>query len=154
MIKHILYIFSCFVIFVGEKMQQTMMWIFKGNWWANVVWVLQKKDTELRTSWCLCCSQISESVGVSVQPALLPQQLTLRWSSSRLWLFFWWPVLPVLVRTGFWKVLFVGCNDIDVLVCAEAFGDMGVCYILDGILVLFGAILTILYFRLKVRATE
>lgn len=51
-------------------------------------------------------------------------------------------------------MLFVGCNEIDVLVCAEAIGDMSVCYILDGILGLFGAILTILYCRLKVRPTE
>lgn len=68
MIKHILYIFSCFVMFVGEKMQQAMMRIFKGNCWENVVRLLQKKDPELRTSWCLCCSQISESAGVSVEP--------------------------------------------------------------------------------------
>ncbi|XP_026169201.1 Fc receptor, IgE, high affinity I, gamma polypeptide like [Mastacembelus armatus] len=31
----------------------------------------------------------------------------------------------------------------------EAFGDMFVCYILDGILILYGIILTVLYCRLK-----
>uniref|UniRef100_A0A3Q3LF25 Fc receptor, IgE, high affinity I, gamma polypeptide like n=1 Tax=Mastacembelus armatus TaxID=205130 RepID=A0A3Q3LF25_9TELE len=38
--------------------------------------------------------------------------------------------------------------------CAEAFGDMFVCYILDGILILYGIILTVLYCRLKVRHTH
>ncbi|CAF92657.1 unnamed protein product [Tetraodon nigroviridis] len=33
--------------------------------------------------------------------------------------------------------------------CVEAIGDANVCYILDGILVMFGAILTILFCRLK-----
>lgn len=47
----------------------------------------------------------------------------------------------------------VGSVESDVLVCTEAMGDMNVCYILDGILVLFGAVLTILYCRLRVRQT-
>ncbi|XP_041658476.1 Fc receptor, IgE, high affinity I, gamma polypeptide like [Cheilinus undulatus] len=34
--------------------------------------------------------------------------------------------------------------------CAEAIGDMGICYILDGILILYGIILTVLYCRLRV----
>ncbi|KAM9349548.1 Fc receptor, IgE, high affinity I, gamma polypeptide like isoform 2-T2 [Symphorus nematophorus] len=33
--------------------------------------------------------------------------------------------------------------------CAEALGDMSVCYILDGILILYGIILTVLYCRLR-----
>ncbi|TKS79459.1 High affinity immunoglobulin epsilon receptor subunit gamma Fc receptor gamma-chain [Collichthys lucidus] len=33
--------------------------------------------------------------------------------------------------------------------CAEAIGDMGICYILDGILIVYGIILTILYCRLR-----
>lgn len=38
-----------------------------------------------------------------------------------------------------------------VFVCAEAAGDMNVCYILDGVLILYGIILTVLYCRLRVR---
>lgn len=37
--------------------------------------------------------------------------------------------------------------------CTEALGDMSVCYILDGILILYGIILTVLYCRLRVRQT-
>ncbi|XP_041804952.1 Fc receptor, IgE, high affinity I, gamma polypeptide like [Chelmon rostratus] len=33
--------------------------------------------------------------------------------------------------------------------CAEAIVDMNVCYILDGILILYGIILTVLYCRLR-----
>ncbi|XP_068587342.1 Fc receptor, IgE, high affinity I, gamma polypeptide like [Cebidichthys violaceus] len=33
--------------------------------------------------------------------------------------------------------------------CAEAVGDMNVCYILDGILIFYGIILTVLYCRLR-----
>nr|XP_019965623.1 PREDICTED: high affinity immunoglobulin epsilon receptor subunit gamma-like [Paralichthys olivaceus] len=33
--------------------------------------------------------------------------------------------------------------------CAEAIEDMNVCYILDGILIVYGLILTVLYCRLK-----
>ncbi|XP_038573357.1 Fc receptor, IgE, high affinity I, gamma polypeptide like isoform X2 [Micropterus salmoides] len=33
--------------------------------------------------------------------------------------------------------------------CSEALGDMSVCYILDGILILYGIILTVLYCRLR-----
>ncbi|XP_076601419.1 Fc receptor, IgE, high affinity I, gamma polypeptide like isoform X2 [Chaetodon auriga] len=33
--------------------------------------------------------------------------------------------------------------------CVEAIGDMSVCYILDGILILYGIILTVLYCRLR-----
>uniref|UniRef100_A0A3Q3JJI5 Uncharacterized protein n=1 Tax=Monopterus albus TaxID=43700 RepID=A0A3Q3JJI5_MONAL len=36
---------------------------------------------------------------------------------------------------------------------AEAIGDMSICYILDGILILYGIILTVLYCRLRVRQT-
>uniref|UniRef100_A0A3B5MZM0 Fc receptor, IgE, high affinity I, gamma polypeptide like n=1 Tax=Xiphophorus couchianus TaxID=32473 RepID=A0A3B5MZM0_9TELE len=36
-------------------------------------------------------------------------------------------------------------------VCVEAAGDMNVCYILDGVLILYGIILTVLYCRLRVR---
>lgn len=42
----------------------------------------------------------------------------------------------------------------DLCLCAEAFKEMNVCYILDGILVLYGLILTILYCRLRVRQTH
>ncbi|XP_073347325.1 Fc receptor, IgE, high affinity I, gamma polypeptide like isoform X2 [Pagrus major] len=38
--------------------------------------------------------------------------------------------------------------------CAEALGDMSVCYILDGILILYGIILTILYCRLRVSSAK
>lgn len=37
--------------------------------------------------------------------------------------------------------------------CTEAIGDMGICYILDGILIVYGIILTVLYCRLRVRQT-
>uniref|UniRef100_A0A4W6BRN8 Fc receptor, IgE, high affinity I, gamma polypeptide like n=1 Tax=Lates calcarifer TaxID=8187 RepID=A0A4W6BRN8_LATCA len=37
--------------------------------------------------------------------------------------------------------------------CAEAFCNMTICYILDGILILYGIILTVLYCRLRVRQT-
>ncbi|XP_035527436.1 Fc receptor, IgE, high affinity I, gamma polypeptide like isoform X2 [Morone saxatilis] len=33
--------------------------------------------------------------------------------------------------------------------CREAIGDMNICYILDGILILYGIILTVLYCRLR-----
>ncbi|XP_054452110.1 Fc receptor, IgE, high affinity I, gamma polypeptide like isoform X2 [Anoplopoma fimbria] len=33
--------------------------------------------------------------------------------------------------------------------CTEAFGDMNICYVLDGILILYGIILTVLYCRLR-----
>ncbi|XP_070829882.1 Fc receptor, IgE, high affinity I, gamma polypeptide like [Chaetodon trifascialis] len=33
--------------------------------------------------------------------------------------------------------------------CVEAIGDMSICYILDGILILYGIILTVLYCRLR-----
>ncbi|XP_039671953.1 Fc receptor, IgE, high affinity I, gamma polypeptide like isoform X1 [Perca fluviatilis] len=33
--------------------------------------------------------------------------------------------------------------------CAEAISDMNVCFILDGILILYGVILTVLYCRLR-----
>lgn len=48
-------------------------------------------------------------------------------------------------------IIFTGQDESDVFVCAEAIYDMSVCYILDGVLVLFGAILTILFCRLRVR---
>uniref|UniRef100_A0A8C9ZX13 Uncharacterized protein n=1 Tax=Sander lucioperca TaxID=283035 RepID=A0A8C9ZX13_SANLU len=35
----------------------------------------------------------------------------------------------------------------------EAIGEMNVCFILDGILILYGVILTVLYCRLRVRYT-
>ncbi|KAM8728073.1 Fc receptor, IgE, high affinity I, gamma polypeptide like isoform 2-T2 [Acanthopagrus schlegelii] len=38
--------------------------------------------------------------------------------------------------------------------CAEALGDMSVCYILDGILILYGIILTILYCRLRLSSAK
>nr|XP_046264605.1 Fc receptor, IgE, high affinity I, gamma polypeptide like [Scatophagus argus] len=34
--------------------------------------------------------------------------------------------------------------------CTEAFGVMNGCYILDGILILYGVILTVLYCRLRI----
>lgn len=43
--------------------------------------------------------------------------------------------------------------NVDVFLCAEAIGDMNVCFILDGILILYGVILTVLYCRLRVRQT-
>ncbi|XP_059201344.1 Fc receptor, IgE, high affinity I, gamma polypeptide like isoform X3 [Centropristis striata] len=33
--------------------------------------------------------------------------------------------------------------------CTEAIGDMNVCFILDGILIIYGIILTVLYCRLR-----
>uniref|UniRef100_A0A3B3U6Z9 Fc receptor, IgE, high affinity I, gamma polypeptide like n=1 Tax=Poecilia latipinna TaxID=48699 RepID=A0A3B3U6Z9_9TELE len=36
-------------------------------------------------------------------------------------------------------------------VALQAAGDMNVCYILDGVLILYGIILTVLYCRLRVR---
>ena len=36
-------------------------------------------------------------------------------------------------------------------VCSETVGNMYICYILDGILILYGIILTVLYCRLRVR---
>uniref|UniRef100_A0A3P9MV76 Fc receptor, IgE, high affinity I, gamma polypeptide like n=1 Tax=Poecilia reticulata TaxID=8081 RepID=A0A3P9MV76_POERE len=36
----------------------------------------------------------------------------------------------------------------------EAAGDMNVCYILDGVLILYGIILTVLYCRLRVRPVK
>uniref|UniRef100_A0A3B5KDU1 Uncharacterized protein n=1 Tax=Takifugu rubripes TaxID=31033 RepID=A0A3B5KDU1_TAKRU len=47
-------------------------------------------------------------------------------------------------------IVLAGSFLIDAFVCAEAMDDMCVCYILDGILVLYGVILTILYCRLRV----
>ncbi|XP_030258634.1 Fc receptor, IgE, high affinity I, gamma polypeptide like isoform X2 [Sparus aurata] len=38
--------------------------------------------------------------------------------------------------------------------CAEALGDMSVCYILDGILILYGIILTVLYCRLRLSSAK
>ncbi|XP_071397239.1 Fc receptor, IgE, high affinity I, gamma polypeptide like isoform X2 [Centroberyx affinis] len=35
------------------------------------------------------------------------------------------------------------------LTCAEAFEDKNICYILDGILIMYGIILTVLYCRLR-----
>ncbi|XP_060901373.1 Fc receptor, IgE, high affinity I, gamma polypeptide like isoform X2 [Labrus mixtus] len=35
------------------------------------------------------------------------------------------------------------------LTCAEAIDDMNVCYILDGILIFYGIVLTVLYYRLR-----
>ncbi|XP_076005439.1 Fc receptor, IgE, high affinity I, gamma polypeptide like isoform X2 [Genypterus blacodes] len=35
------------------------------------------------------------------------------------------------------------------ITCAEAFDEMNICFILDGILVLYGIVLTILYCRLR-----
>ncbi|KAK2822736.1 hypothetical protein Q5P01_022801 [Channa striata] len=37
---------------------------------------------------------------------------------------------------------------------AEAIEDMTVCYILDGILILYGIILTVLYCRLRMRSAN
>uniref|UniRef100_A0A3Q2NVY2 Uncharacterized protein n=1 Tax=Fundulus heteroclitus TaxID=8078 RepID=A0A3Q2NVY2_FUNHE len=37
------------------------------------------------------------------------------------------------------------------MVGSGASGDMNVCYILDGVLILYGIILTVLYCRLRVR---
>uniref|UniRef100_A0A3Q3XPZ7 Fc receptor, IgE, high affinity I, gamma polypeptide like n=1 Tax=Mola mola TaxID=94237 RepID=A0A3Q3XPZ7_MOLML len=36
----------------------------------------------------------------------------------------------------------------------KALGDMSLCYILDGILIVYGIVLTILYSRLRVRHTN
>ncbi|XP_044076725.1 Fc receptor, IgE, high affinity I, gamma polypeptide like isoform X2 [Siniperca chuatsi] len=36
--------------------------------------------------------------------------------------------------------------------CIEAIEDMNICYILDGILILYGIILTVLYCRLRMSA--
>lgn len=156
MIKHILYIFSCFVMFVGEKMRQAMMRIFKGNCWENVVWLLQKKDFRKRSSGLPDVSVARRSQKVLVSALSLLRCLSssvqdeARRAGGRP------PDRSSLCRWGqtFERCSLFGCDDVDVLVCAEAVGDMSVCYILDGILVLFGAILTILYFRLKVRPTE
>uniref|UniRef100_A0A3Q1FEU0 Uncharacterized protein n=1 Tax=Acanthochromis polyacanthus TaxID=80966 RepID=A0A3Q1FEU0_9TELE len=38
-------------------------------------------------------------------------------------------------------------------VCTDFLGNMNLCYILDGILILYGIILTVLYCRLRVRCT-
>ncbi|XP_042284943.1 Fc receptor, IgE, high affinity I, gamma polypeptide like isoform X2 [Thunnus albacares] len=38
--------------------------------------------------------------------------------------------------------------------CAESLGNMNVCYILDGILILYGIILTVLYCRLRIHQTS
>nr|XP_020441793.1 high affinity immunoglobulin epsilon receptor subunit gamma-like [Monopterus albus] len=38
--------------------------------------------------------------------------------------------------------------------CAEAIGDMSICYILDGILILYGIILTVLYCRLRMGSSK
>ncbi|CAJ1072857.1 Fc receptor%2C IgE, high affinity I, gamma polypeptide like [Xyrichtys novacula] len=38
--------------------------------------------------------------------------------------------------------------------CTEATGDMNYCYILDGILILYGIILTILYCQLRKKPAE
>lgn len=37
------------------------------------------------------------------------------------------------------------------VLCAGATGDMNICYVLDGVLILYGIILTALYCRLRVR---
>ncbi|KAM3604842.1 uncharacterized protein V6R79_016935 [Siganus canaliculatus] len=36
----------------------------------------------------------------------------------------------------------------------EAFGDMNTCYILDGVLILYGVVLTVLYCRLRMNQTN
>uniref|UniRef100_UPI0037E7EE55 Fc receptor, IgE, high affinity I, gamma polypeptide like n=1 Tax=Semicossyphus pulcher TaxID=241346 RepID=UPI0037E7EE55 len=38
--------------------------------------------------------------------------------------------------------------------CTEAIGDMSVCYILDGVLILYGIILTVLYCRLRMTPSK
>ncbi|XP_068427210.1 LOW QUALITY PROTEIN: Fc receptor, IgE, high affinity I, gamma polypeptide like [Clinocottus analis] len=35
------------------------------------------------------------------------------------------------------------------VLCAEAVGDMNICYVLDGILIFYGIVLTVLYCRLR-----
>ncbi|KAM4604737.1 Fc receptor, IgE, high affinity I, gamma polypeptide like isoform 2-T2 [Polymixia lowei] len=37
------------------------------------------------------------------------------------------------------------------LTCAEALDDMYICFILDGILIIYGVVLTVLYCRLKIK---
>uniref|UniRef100_A0A3Q3EHT3 Fc receptor, IgE, high affinity I, gamma polypeptide like n=1 Tax=Labrus bergylta TaxID=56723 RepID=A0A3Q3EHT3_9LABR len=37
--------------------------------------------------------------------------------------------------------------------CSEAIDDMNVCYILDGVLIFYGIVLTVLYYRLRSRSS-
>lgn len=98
------------------------------------------------------CGLPDASVPRCAVKAPLPRRLALRWS--------WWCSLPsswcslppALVRTD--TLLFprcVSCGGRDASVLAEALGDMSLCYVLDGILVFYGVVLTILYCRLRVR---
>lgn len=54
------------------------------------------------------------------------------------------------------RLVIVDDEDGEFCVCvhAEALGDMSLCYILDGILIAYGIVLTILYSRLRVRHTN
>ncbi|KAM4557444.1 Fc receptor, IgE, high affinity I, gamma polypeptide like [Fundulus diaphanus] len=45
-------------------------------------------------------------------------------------------------------------DDVGNLALAKPAGDMNVCYILDGVLILYGIILTVLYCRLRMRPSS